>query len=409
MSNPTPGDSGHTDSEPKEVGAMSLNLTGGLPPRRRAEEFARLLDGGASTTDPGLAPLVGLARSLQSLPLGPTPDFRDALRQRLLAVAAVAPAATAPAKPAGLGSLDRLIGSWRAQRRLAVAAGAMASVVAIAGVGVAGSRSLPGDPLYGIKRGTEAVQLATTHGLQARGELHLRFAKERMSEVERLSGAAEALGTSDQAAVAPLAVAPAFGGSLSGKIVSTLERMDAETLEGSKDLTAAYQRSHDTAPLEALVGFTADQQKRLNAVLPDLPDAARSAAVASLSVLTQVGAATGDLLSGGQCTDACRPTPTPTPTAGPQVVPPADPQPCTCSGGQPGDGDDNSGQPTTQPTTAPQPTPATTPGGKPSPSPSASSPVDQVKEIISQLPSPIPSIIPTLPPVTPLPLPITLP
>jgi len=177
---------------------MSLDLTGGLPSRRRADEFARLLEGGGSTNDPGLAPLVGLARSLQSLPLGPTPDFRDALRQRLLAVAAVAPAA-APARTASkLGGLDRLVGSWRAQRRFAVAAGAMAGVVAIAGVGVAGSRSLPGDPLYGIKRGTEAVQLATTHGLQARGELHLRFAKERLSEVERLSGAAEALGLTVQ-------------------------------------------------------------------------------------------------------------------------------------------------------------------------------------------------------------------
>ncbi|MDX6275316.1 MAG: hypothetical protein QOJ92_2526 [Frankiales bacterium] len=391
---------------------MSLDLTGGLPSRRRADEFARLLDGGGPTNDPGLAPLVGLARSLQSLPLGPTPDFRDGLRQRLLAVAAVAPAPSAARPASKLAGLDRLVGGWRAQRRFAVAAGAMASVVAIAGVGVAGSRSLPGDPLYGIKRGTEALQLSTTHGLQARGELHLRFAKERLSEVERLSGAAESLGVTSQSSVAPVALTPAFGGSLSSKIVNTLERMDAETLAGSHDLTSAYKQSHDTAPLEALVGFTVAQQKRLNEVLPDLPDAARSAAAASLGVLAQVDAATGDLLSGGQCTDACRPTPVPTPTAGPQVVPPAEPQPCTCSGGQQGE-QPGSGEPSTDPSTEPNPGPSSTgtPDPRPTPSPTKSSVVDEVTTIISQLPSPLPSstLLPTLPPVTPIPVPITLP
>jgi hypothetical protein len=392
---------------------MSLDLTGGLPSRRRAEEFARLLEGGGSTNDPGLAPLVGLARSLQSLPLGPTPDFRDALRQRLLAVAAVAPAAAAVAKPAHrLTALDRMVGSWRAQRRFAVAAGAMAGVVAIAGVGVAGSRSLPGDPLYGLKRGAEKVQLATTHGLVARGQLHLEFAKERLGEVEKLSGAAEALGVSSQAtAVAPLAATPAFGGSLSSKIVGTLERMDAETLAGSHDLTEAYQKSHDTAPLEELAGFAAQQEKRLTAVLPDLPDGARSKAAASLGVLSQVSAATDDLLSGGRCTEACRPTPTPTPSAGPAVVPPSDPQPCVCNGGHPGDGDtdNNPQQPGGDPSTTPQPQPQPSHNPSPTPSPSATSPVDEVKEIISQLPSPLPTILPTLPPITPIPVPITLP
>ena len=393
---------------------MSLDLTGGLPSRRRADEFARLLEGQGSTNDPGLAPLVGLARSLQSLPLGPTPDFRDTLRQRLLAVAAVAPAANAAAekraaKASGIRALDRLVGGWQAQRRVAVAAGAMAAVVAVAGVGVAGNRSLPGDALYGIKKGTESLELATTHGLVARGELHLRFAKERLSEVERLSGTAQALGvsTTDTAAVAPLAAAPAFGGTLSSKIVNTLARMDAETLSGSHDLTAAYKKSHDTAPLETLVAFTSSQQQRLDAVLGDLPDEAQAAATASLSVLNEVRASTGDLLSGGQCTDACRPTPTPTPTAGPQVVPPTEPQPCTCSGGQPSTGGPSGRpEPTEQPSTSPQPTeePSTSPSSSPSPSPSASSVVDDVKNIIDHLPTPTP--VPTIPP---LPLPSVAP
>lgn len=386
---------------------MSLGLTSGFPSRRRADEFARLLDGTASTTDPTLAPLVGLARSLQSLPLGPSADFRDGLRQRLVAVAAVAPhnAAVATRSTRSLAALDRLVGSWRSQRRIAVAAGVMATVVGVAGVGVAGNRSLPGDPLYGIKRGTEAIQLATTHGLVARGELHLRLAGERLHEVERLSGVAEAIAVPGQSsAVAPLAPAPAFGGTLSSKIVGTLGRMDAETLAGSADLTAAYEDSHDTAPLEALVSFTRSQQQRLDRVLPDLPDRARSAAVASLGVLKQVDAAAGDLLSGGQCTDACRPTPTPAPTAGPPVTAPEQPTPCACSG-QPTPGDGGSGEPEPEPSTSPspEPTPSTSPTTSPSPTPSASpsSVVDTVKDIIDKLPTPLPTPLPSLVPSTP--------
>lgn len=389
---------------------MSLDLTSGLPSRRRADEFARLLDGTGSTTDPALAPLVGLARSLQALPLGPSADFRDGLRQRLVAVAAVAPhsaTASSPAHaPRPLAALDRMVGSWRAQRRLAVAAGAMASVVAVAGVGVAGNRSLPGDPLYSIKRGTEAIQLATTNGLVARGELHLQLAEERLHEVERLSGVAEALATPGQSsAVAPLAPAPAFGGSLSSKIVGTLERMDAETLAGSADLTAAYEDSHDTAPLESLVSFTRSQQQRLNNVLPDLPDRARSAAVASLGVLKQVDAAAGDLLSGGQCTDACRPTPTPAPTAGPPVTAPEQPEPCTCdSEPTPGGGPSGEPAPEPDPSDSAEPTPSSSPSGNPSPtpSPSPSSVVDTVKDIIDKLPTPLPTPLPSLVPSTPV-------
>lgn len=390
---------------------MSLDLTPGFPSRRRADEFARLLDGGGTTTDPALSPLLGLARSLQALPLGPSADFRDSLRQRLVAVATVAPhnpptaAPTATARP--LAALDRKIGSWRAQRRLAVAAGAMASVVAVAGVGVAGNRSLPGDPLYGVKRGTEALQLATTHGLVARGELHLHLAKERLHEVERLSGSAEALSFPGQSsAVAPLAPAPAFGGTLSSKIVSTLSRMDTETLAGSADLTKAFERTHDTAPLETLVDFTRAQQQRLNAVLSDLPDSARSAAVASLTVLDQVDAAAGDLLSGGQCTEACRPTPTPAPTAGPPVTAPE--QPCTCGGTTPSD-DPSSGEPepTPTPSDSAEPTPSGTPSSSPSPTPSASPSgvVDKVKEIIHNLPTPLPTPLPlpSLAPAVPAP------
>src|SRR4051812_35950797 len=55
---------------------------------RRAEEFDAALRGEAPAEN-GLGSMVALAAALQALPLGPTPDFRASLRQRLVAVAAV--------------------------------------------------------------------------------------------------------------------------------------------------------------------------------------------------------------------------------------------------------------------------------------------------------------------------------
>src|SRR4051812_19436289 len=72
-----------------EVPTMSLT-TGS----RRASQFAALLDSPQRSDDPALAPYVALAGALSALPVnaGPSPDFRAALRQRLVAVATVQPA-----------------------------------------------------------------------------------------------------------------------------------------------------------------------------------------------------------------------------------------------------------------------------------------------------------------------------
>jgi len=61
------------------------------PGNRRANEFAALLDRPARTDDPELAPYVALAGALRAVPVtaGPSPEFRTALRQRLVAVATV--------------------------------------------------------------------------------------------------------------------------------------------------------------------------------------------------------------------------------------------------------------------------------------------------------------------------------
>jgi hypothetical protein len=58
---------------------------------RRADEFSRLLESDSRTDDPVTGPLLAVADALRSVPTvdGPRPEFRTALRQRLVAVATV--------------------------------------------------------------------------------------------------------------------------------------------------------------------------------------------------------------------------------------------------------------------------------------------------------------------------------
>src|SRR3954454_5043131 len=219
-----------------EVATMSLT-TG----NRRASQFAALLDSPHRSDDPALAPYVALAGALSALPVssGPSPDCRAALRQRLVAVATVQPAG----QPEDAATrLRGAAGTWKMQRRVAVLAGGAAAVTAIAGVGVGASRSLPGDPFYGVKRATEDVQLATTFGQEAKGRRHLELARTRLSEVQSLVGQTDAL--ADAIPGKPGALGALIDEASSDTIVSTLEDMDDETRAGAQDLYAVYR---DTA------------------------------------------------------------------------------------------------------------------------------------------------------------------
>src|SRR4051794_9901735 len=251
-----------------EVPAM-ISTTG----NRRAAQFAALLEAPARTDDPALAPYVALAGALRAMPVasGPSPEFRDALRTRLLAVATVqgvgAPdlSATARLRQAGI--------TWNFQRRMAIVAGAAAAAPAVAGVGVGASRSLPGDPFYGVKRATERVQLATTTGQEAKGKRHLEFARTRLHEVEALVGQDSALSEFMPGQVG--ALGHLTNEAKTSTIVATLQDMDAETRAGAQDLLAVYTDSGRTEALQALNTFTLAQYGDLRDVVPALPTEAQ--------------------------------------------------------------------------------------------------------------------------------------
>ncbi len=63
----------------------------------------------------------------------------------------------------------------------------LALVLAGGGVMVASAASLPGSPLYGVKRTTERVQFALTFGAADRAVLHLKFAERRLEEAAVLA------------------------------------------------------------------------------------------------------------------------------------------------------------------------------------------------------------------------------
>jgi hypothetical protein len=380
-----------------------------LGTRARAADFARLLDVG--TPAGGAVALAGRLRSLGTdIAPAPRTEFKAALRTRLMAVAAVQ-AVNAPAAPVRPRPLEAAVG-WtqtrRGQRGIGVAAGAMASVVAVAGIAVAGSQSLPGDPFYGVKRGAEAFELRTTSGEVAKGSKHLEFAAERLKEVRALTlGRDAALGTGGGS---DLAAGSAFGGSLTSKVQEALADMDSETRAGSTLLTDAYRASQQAAPLQILSRFADRQAAELTTLLPALPAGARPRAATSLALVNQVAAQTTELLDVGTCTGACAPTATapalPPGNGGPAAPAPGSSASCGC---QPGPApvrtaDPNATAQPAQPTASPQPTAAPSPSPAPSPTASPSS---------SPGPLPVPTAVPTalptsLPTLLPSPLPTPL-
>ena len=299
-----------------------------LGTRARVEELAGLLEGAVSGPTTPTAEHAAVAMRLRAVaPLlegtvVPRPEFRAALRARLVAVATVQAATLAP-DPSG----SKVVGaaaSWTqtrtAQRRMGVAAGLMAGVVAFTGLAVAASRSLPGQPFYGLKRGTEDVQLQLAHGDTAKGRTHLEFAATRLREVQSLAhGDGElSLGAGT---TGPFA-AGAFGAPARNAINRTLADFSSETRAGQALLQRAYRASSKPEPLRILTAFSTLQKARLVAVLPDLPTGSRAFAERALQLVTVVGSDAGQLLSVGRCGRECVPPGGgPTLTGGPTGTP----------------------------------------------------------------------------------------
>jgi hypothetical protein len=120
--------------------------------------------------------------------------------------------------------------------RAAVLIGVTAGALALSGVSAASTDSLPGDPLYQVKRSSERAQLALAASDQTRGQLYLEFAHSRVLEAHQIG---------------------------SGLVPDVLADMDGETVAGVKLLTSAAVQRHDANILAAVTTFVTDQRRRL--------------------------------------------------------------------------------------------------------------------------------------------------
>lgn len=410
----------------------------GFGTRRAAEEFARLLEGRASVGSGASLAGVATAGRLRNAGMdlegavAPRPEFRDALRMRLVAVATVQPvtAGAGTVAPSARLAVARAVrtSTRTSSRASAVAAGALASVLTVSGVAVAGSQSLPGDPFYDVKRGVEALQLRAADGEVERGTRHLDFAATRLREVRGLAlgrDAADAgpvLGPSAVSAgitlssSAPtLAGGDALSAQVAERLRETLAEMDQQTRDGTALLTRAYRTSQAPEPLRALTRFAVRQSQGLSQLIPALPPVTQSRARLSLSLLSGVTVEANELLGIGTCGAACDPYQT-----APVLPDSSDGQlpaelgdvPCDC-GPQPAPRPQTSAAPPEydQPEPPRQSAPQRTDDSSPQPSPAAPSPAPSPGSGPLPLPVPPPSLptpIPTLtlpaaPPAAPAP------
>ncbi|MEU3045706.1 DUF5667 domain-containing protein [Streptomyces sp. NPDC006984] len=246
---------------------------------RRASAFAQALEDQAaeqpdeSVEETDHARLLSLAHGLGELPK-PEMDPEVKVVQRAQLVAAMeamlqeggAEGATGPTVPEqrthGRGAHRASpLGKLRPRSRWSkgLAAGGLTVGVAagaFSGVAAASSDALPGDSLYGLKRGMEDFRLGLADDDSDKGELYLDQASTRLSEARRLM-------ERDRA------------GSLDHESLSEVRRaltgMRNDVTEGHRLLSAAYERDGSLAPMATLDSFSRSHRNTWDGLRNRLP------------------------------------------------------------------------------------------------------------------------------------------
>ncbi|MFJ7291488.1 DUF5667 domain-containing protein [Streptomyces collinus] len=128
---------------------------------------------------------------------------------------------------------------------------------AFGGVSAASSDALPGDSLYGLKRGIEDVKLGLADGSDERGRVHLDHASTRLSEARRLMERGRS-GPLDHESL--------------GEIRRALSGMRHDASEGHRLLSEAYERDPDSlSPMQALSAFSRSHREAWGELRERLP------------------------------------------------------------------------------------------------------------------------------------------
>ena len=242
-------------------------MTPVFPARRRAEEFAALVEdtstGGPDARYSDLLEVVGALR--EAPPVEARPEFVASLRERLMV------AAETELVPTDVARLTLPARKTSRDRRIAAAVGGLALVGATTSMAMAAQSALPGDVLYPIKRAIENVHTGVVMGENQKGSTLLANASGRLDEVSQLSGGS---GLQDDLAIA-----------------DTLNAFTDQSAEASDLLLSDYADHGNQASVEELRAFAATSLDQLTALEPQVPDEARDELFHAAQVLIQIDAA----------------------------------------------------------------------------------------------------------------------
>ena len=243
-------------------------MTGAFSARRRADEFEALLSRGADSSlserdAQKYADLLEVVSDLRSLPeVTARPEFVGSLRERLMAEADTALVRQPPAPQ----RLAMPATTRRRDRRLGALLGGAALVGATATMAVAAQTSLPGESLYGVKRGIEAAQVRLADDESQRGRTLLAQADTRLLELEQLA---------------------AGDGGREQLIPDTLDAFTEQSSTGVRSLLTSYDRGVEQ-DAQLARDFTATSLERLDALEEQLPESARDELLAAGRTLTDL-------------------------------------------------------------------------------------------------------------------------
>jgi hypothetical protein len=251
-------------------------MTAVFAARRRAEEFARLLDDPrAASATAAQRELLDVVAALRATPqVEPRPEFVRDLRAQLMSAADthLVPAdGTSRPTAAETARLTLPPARRRRDRRLAAAVGGLALVGATTSMAVAAQTALPGDSLYPVKRAIESVHTGLSTSDADRGEVLLANATDRLGEVSALSRG--------QDVPDPLVVA------------DTLDAFADQAGDASDLLMDDYARHGRESLIRDLRDFDAASLARLTALEPLVPASARDELMDAARLLFEIDAA----------------------------------------------------------------------------------------------------------------------
>ncbi|GGY08844.1 hypothetical protein GCM10010358_72280 [Streptomyces minutiscleroticus] len=176
-------------------------------------------------------------------------------------------AASAEGRPREAGGRSRgahrasPLGKLRPRSRLSkgIAAGGLTMGVAagaFGGVAAASSDALPGDSLYGLKRGMEDFKLGMADDASDRGNLYLDQASTRLNEARRLVER-DRSGPLDHESLA--------------EIRRALSGMQHDAAEGHRLLHEVYERDGSLSPIQTLSSFSRSHRDAWGALRDRLP------------------------------------------------------------------------------------------------------------------------------------------